>query len=181
MPAHRKVILYIATSLDGYIAGPNDDLSFLKLVQTEGEDYGYSEFYKTVDTVIMGRKTFDWVTKEISGLPHPNKKTYIITRTKRQDIGNTKFYTGNLKYLVLKLKNKKGKNIFCDGGAEIIHELLQDKLVDELIISIVPLLLGKGTRLFKDGRSLQKLSHISTKSFPKGLIQIHYSILDRKA
>lgn len=172
----RKVILYIASSLDGYIAGNNDDLSFLSLVQTEGEDYGYAEFYKTVDMVIMGRKTFDWVAKKISGLPHPDKKTYIMTRTKRQNIGNTEFYTGDLKELILILKNQKGKNIFCDGGSEIVNELLQNNLLDEMIISIIPVLLGNGTRLFKDSRTLQNVNHLNTKSFPSGLVQVHYSI-----
>ncbi len=106
---NRKVVLYIASSLDGYIAKPNDDLSFLSLVQSEGEDYGYETFSKAVDTVIMGRKTFEWVWKQISNVPHPNKETYIITRTKRPNIGKTKFYTGNLNDLVIKLKNSEGR------------------------------------------------------------------------
>lgn len=73
MENNRKVILYIATSLDGYIAKPNDDLSFLSLVQKEGEDYGYANFEKTIDTVILGRKTYDWVTKAVRHFPHADK------------------------------------------------------------------------------------------------------------
>lgn len=67
---NRKLILYIACSLDGYIAKPNDDLSFLSMVDRTGEDYGYDDFVKTVDTVIVGRKTYDWVINQIynSGL-----------------------------------------------------------------------------------------------------------------
>lgn len=172
----RNVVLYIATSLDGYIAKPNDDLSFLSLVQLPDEDYGYEKFSNTIDTVIMGRKTFDWVWKQISGLPHPSKDTYIITRTRREDIGKTKFYTGSLKELVLKLKQQQGKNIYCDGGAEIVHMLLKENLIDELIISVIPILLGNGTRLFKDGRPEQQLTLVSATSFSSGLVQLHYEV-----
>jgi len=170
----RKLILYIASSLDGYIAGTNDDLSFLSTVQTDGEDYGYSIFIRSIDTVIMGRKTFDWVTKEISGLPHPDKETYIITRTEKPSIGKTKFYNGNLKDLVLRLKSEKGKNIFCDGGAEIVNELLNYHLIDEFVISVIPILLGNGIKLYMDGRPEQKLKLLSVKSFESGLVQFHY-------
>ncbi|HUW05943.1 MAG TPA: hypothetical protein VMW01_06765, partial [Williamwhitmania sp.] len=65
MNLDRKVVLYIAASLDGYIAKPNDDLSFLSIVQKEGEDYGYAAFISTVDTVILGRKTYEWVMRQL--------------------------------------------------------------------------------------------------------------------
>ena len=172
---NRKLILYISSSLDGYIAKPNDDLSFLGMVQKEGEDYGYAAFIETVDTVILGRKTYEWVLQFVD-FPHADKNAYIITRTERPAIGNTIFYTGDLKALVAKLKSEKGKNIFCDGGAEIVHELLKDNLIDEFIISVIPIVLGGGTRLFKDGFPEQKLELVSTKSFEKGLVQLHYKV-----
>ena len=150
----RKLSLFIATSLDGYIAKPNDDLSFLKLVEKEGEDYGYAKFTSTIDSVIIGRKTYDWVDREIGASHYDNgeRDVYVITRTERPSVGRIKFYTGNLTELVLKLKSAKGKNIYCDGGAEVINELLKNGLIDEAFISVVPILLGNGTRLFKDGR-----------------------------
>jgi dihydrofolate reductase len=172
----RKLMVYIAASVDGFIAKPNDDLSFLSIVQQEGEDYGYGEFMKTVDTVIMGRKTFDWVYKEISGLPHPDKETYVITKTRKPDIGKTIFYNDNLKELVLRLKRQKGSNIFCDGGAEIVNALLKENLVDEIIVSIIPILVGTGTRLFMEARNEKKLNLVSAKSYESGLIQIHYKL-----
>jgi dihydrofolate reductase len=175
----RKVILYIAASLDGYIAIPNDDLSFLSLIQSTGENYGYDDLKKSIDTVIMGRKTFDWVMKQIGGVPHPDTNTYIISRTKRPDIGKTRFYTENLTELVHKLKEEKGKNIYCDGGAEIVSELLKEQLIDEIIISIIPVLLGEGTRLFKDGRPEQELTLVSAKQFKSGLAQLHYKRADK--
>lgn len=170
----RKVILYIATSLDGYIAKPNDDLSFLSIVEQAGQDYGYAEFVKTVDAVIVGRKTYQKVISMGFDFPHADKDAYIITRTPRQNIGSVKFYTGDLKTLIDKLKSEKGKNIFCDGGAEIVNELLKADLIDEFIISVIPILVGNGTKLFEDGRPELKLELVSTKQFDKGLTQLHY-------
>jgi dihydrofolate reductase len=172
----RTLAIYIATSLDGYIAGPNDDLGFLKSVEKKGEDYGYAAFTATIDTIILGRKTYDWVLKEIGSSHYDNgdRDVYVITRTKKPSVGRTIFYTGNLAELVQDLKTGSGKNIYCDGGAEIINELLKNNLIDEMIISIIPVLLGNGTRLFKDGRPEQQLELVTTKTFDTGLTQLHY-------
>ena len=174
MNGDRKVILYIATSLDGYIAKPNDDLDFLSIVQQEGEDYGYADFIKSIDTVILGRKTYDWVMTQVSEFPHADKNTYVITRTPKPSIGNTNFYTGKLNELINRLMAEPGENIFIDGGAEIVNELLKENLIDEFIISVIPILVGNGTKLFKDGRPEQKLELLSTKQFKKGLTHLHY-------
>jgi dihydrofolate reductase len=176
MKHERKVILYIAASLDGYIAKSNDDLSFLSRVKKEGQDYGYSEFIKTVDTVILGRKTYDWIMKQVKEFPHAELDSYIVTRVPGENIGKTKFFSGDLKELVLKLKQKKGKNIFIDGGAEIVNELLKEKLIDQFYISIIPILLGDGIRLFKDGLPEQNLRLINSESFDTGLIQLKYDL-----
>lgn len=172
----RTLSLFIATSLDGYIAKPNDDLSFLKLVEKEGEDYGYAAFTSTIDTIILGRKTYDWVLREIGTSHYDNgeREVYVVTRTKRPDVGKTKFYTGSLTELVQQLKNQNGKNIYCDGGSEIINELIKNDLIDEMIISVIPVLVGNGTRLFKDGRPEQQLELVNTKTFDTGLVQLHY-------
>lgn len=142
--AMRKLYIYIATSLDGYIAQRNDDLSFLKTVEKEGEDYGYTKFTANTDTIILGRKTYDYVLREI-GISHYDngqRDVYVITRTVRPAVGRTTFYSGNPSDLVQRLKSESGKDIYCDGGAEIIDELLKNDLIDELVISVVPVLLG---------------------------------------
>jgi dihydrofolate reductase len=174
MKAERKLIVYIAMSLDGYIAGPNDDLSFLSRVEQEGQDYGYADFVKSVDTIIIGRKSYDKVISMGYEYPHVDKDVYIITRQERPSVGSFRYYAGDLADLVNRLKKEAGKNIYCDGGAEIVQELLQHKLIDELIISVIPALLGNGVRLFKDGRPEMELKLVSTRQFEKGLVQLHY-------
>ena len=171
---NRKLVLYIAMSLDGYIAKLNDDIGFLSVVEQEGQDYGYEDFVKTVDAVIVGRKTYEKVISLGFDFPHADKDSYVITRTPRPDIGKVRFYTGDIKSLVQKLKSREGKNIYCDGGAEIVNELLKFDLIDEFVISLIPILVGHGTKLFKDGRPEQKLELVSEKSFEKGLVQLHY-------
>jgi len=172
----RKLLLFIAASLDGYIAKPNDDLSFLNIVEKEGEDYGYAAFTANVDTIIIGRKTYDYVLNKIGSSHYDNgqRDVYVITRTEKPAAGRTTFYTGSLAALVQKLKSENGKNIYCDGGAEIINELLRHDLVDEFIISVIPVLVGNGIRLFKDNRPEQELEFVTAKSFDTGLIQLHY-------
>jgi dihydrofolate reductase len=181
MKSERKLTLYIAMSLDGYIADKQDGLGFLSTVEKEGEDYGYTDFVKTTDTIIIGRKSYEKVLSMGYKYPHTDKKVYIITRTKRPDVGNFQFYNGNLSQLVNELKSQSGKHIYCDGGAEIANELLSNNLIDELIISIIPVLLGDGVRLFKDGRPTQDLQLLSTKQFEKGLTQLYYNIKKKES
>ena len=164
-------------SLDGYIARNDDNIDFLSLVEEENQDYGYCDFLKSIDTVIMGRKTYDKVLSFGIEFPHADKETYIITRTSRPSIGSVQFYTGSLKELVKQLKNKPGKNIYVDGGAEIVQALLKEELIDEIVISIIPVLLGSGISLFKNGCNELKLKLKSTRSYNKGLVQLHYQKL----
>jgi dihydrofolate reductase len=94
----------------------------------------------------------------------------------RPAIGNFKFYTGDLAQLVNHLKAQSGKNIYCDGGAEVANELMKNNLIDELIVSIIPVLLGDGIKLFNDGRPEKELNLVSSKQFESGLVQLHYMV-----
>ncbi len=161
-------------SLDGFIAGPDDDLSFLSLVEEENEDYGYNEFIKTVDTVIMGRKTYDKINSMVNEFPHKDKEVIIISATQKKENGKISFYNGDLTELASDLKRKKGGNIFIDGGADVVNGLLMNNMIDEYYISVIPVLLGEGVRLFKEGRPESGLILVSSKSFRKGLVQLHY-------
>jgi dihydrofolate reductase len=159
-------------SLDGYIAKPNDDLSFLSIVNKENEDYGYNNFIGSIDTVILGRRTYDWVMSQVPNFPHADKETYVLTRTSKPADGKLHFYSGELKSLITTLKGRQGKNIFIDGGAEVVNELLADCLIDEFILSVIPILTGDGIRLFREGRPEQLLDLIDVKQFELSLIHI---------
>lgn len=163
-------------SLDGFIAKPDNDISFLSIVEQKGEDYGYSEFVKSIDTVIIGRKSYDKVISMGFDYPHADKEVYIISRTIRPAVGNIRFFSGDFINLISELKTKAGRNIYCDGGAEIVAELLKNKLMDEIIVSIIPILLGEGIRLFNDKNPEQILHLVSCRQFEKGLVQLHYKI-----
>ncbi|MBP6671783.1 MAG: dihydrofolate reductase [Bacteroidetes bacterium] len=174
MKSERKVILYIAASLDGFIAGENGDISWLSSVEKQGEDYGYAEFIASVDTVILGRKTYDKVLSFGIPYPHADKQCYVLTRSERPSEGSVTFYHEDVRSLISRLKSEPGKNIFVDGGAEIVQLMQKDSLIDEYIVSIIPILLGTGIRLFKGIPFRTDLRLVSCRSFDTGLVQMHY-------
>ena len=171
---NRKLCLFIAMSLDGYIAKPDNDISFLDEMNQEGEDYGYSAFINTVDTVILGRKTYDKVRSMGVELPYGERRVIVLTHNPQPASQTTSFYSGNLTEKIALLRSQPGKHIYCDGGAETILQLLKGNLVDELIVSIVPILLGNGIRLFGANFLEQKLKLVKSQQFEKGLVQLHY-------
>lgn len=174
----RKLVLYIAMSLDGYIAGENDDISWLSTVEEEGQDYGYHDFIKTVDTVIMGRKTYDKVLSFGIEFPHKDRKCYVLSKSRTGSDDNVEYWNGNVSDLLNHIRQSAGANIFCDGGSEVVFELMKHHLIDQYVISIIPVMLGKGIALFKPGRETEKLTLTKSLSFPKGLVQLCY---DRKS
>jgi len=171
---NRQVILYIAMSLDGYIAKENDDISFLTVVENPPEDYGYGDFIQTVDTVIMGRKTYDKVLSFGIEFPHRGRTCYVLSRSKSGADENVQFYNGDVATLITKIRAEQGAHIFIDGGAEVVFELMQKNLIDRFIISIIPIFVGSGVQLFKSGRPEQKLKLTRSVSFPTGLVQLWY-------
>ena len=174
MKNERKVILYIAVSLDGFIAGEDGDIDWLSSVERAGEDYGYAEFISSVDTVILGRRTYDKVLSFGIPYPHADKQCYIVTRSVRPTEGNIHFIGGELSALVARLKQEPGKNIFVDGGAEIVQLMQKHSLINEYIVSIIPVILGKGIRLFRGTDAKNTLQLLSSHSFDSGLVQLHY-------
>lgn len=170
----RKVILYIAMSLDGYIATNDGDLTWLDAVQVPDEDYGYHDFVNTVDTVIMGRKTYDKVLTFGIPFPHEERMCYVLSQSRQGKDDNVTFYGGELTELIAGLKEKEGGNVFIDGGANIVNELMKFDLIDKFIISVIPAFLGDGIRLFNDGRPGNTLKLLHTATYPSGLVQMWY-------
>lgn len=175
MSEKRKVILYIASSLDGYIAAPGDDLSFLDNLDHGSDDYGYADFMKGVDTMIMGRKTFDWVVKEVGKYPH-EEKTYVLSSQNKESNDNVIFYSDGIEKLMKEIHSEEGGNIFCVGGSKVIQEFLELKCLDEIILSIAPVLLGSGTPLFLEISKSIQLSLLKSESYKSGMAQLHYKV-----
>ncbi|MDF2606825.1 MAG: hypothetical protein K0S34_1020 [Bacillales bacterium] len=175
MENNRKVVLYIAQSLDGYIARENNDISWLSIVERDNEDYGYDTFIKTVDTVFMGRKTYEKVLGFGIEFPHKGRKCYVLSKTLKGNDDNVQFFSGNISELITKFRAEKGQDIFIDGGAEVIKEFRDKDLIDEYVISIIPILLGKGIRLFKETDTENNLKLVESKSFDSGLVQLKYT------
>lgn len=174
--SERKVILYISMSLDGFIATKDDDISWLSVAEREGEDYGYEAFNSTVDTYIVGSKTYDTVL-ELTGGSFPAAERhdcYVITRKERKSAQGLTFYTQGIEQLIKDLQSKEGKNIYCDGGAMVVKMLMDKNLIDEYIISVMPIILGDGKRLFIGETPGIGLEAISSKQFESGVIQVHY-------
>lgn len=145
----RKIVLYIAVSLDGYIATKDDCLEWL--FKTEGEgDNGYSDFYNTIDTIILGRRTYEWIlNQEGDNFPYKGKQCYVFSNTRHGKDQNVIFVNGNIAELAEKLKQTDGKNIWIVGGGELLHGFMEQRLVDEWIINIAPTIIGDGIPLFK--------------------------------
>lgn len=180
---HRLVKIFIAQSIDGLIAGPNDDLSFLEFANVPPdekgviEDYGYAKFMADVDTILMGRKTYEVVCGLTEVYPHLSRQTYVFSRTlKGQDQAGKVLFTGqDPASLVRQLQKTSGGTIAVEGGGEIIRELMAKNLVDEIILSIIPAFVGMGTPLFLPVQSdLQKARLEAVKTFPSGLVQLKY-------
>lgn len=150
MPSKRKLILYIATSLDGYIATEDDSLEWLFKIEGKG-DNGYSEFYKTVDTILIGRRTYDWVIdKEKGEFPYKNKKCYVFSKSISGKNENVEFINCDIVEFTNKLKEETGGNIWIVGGGNLLHFFIKERLVDEFIITVAPTLIGRGIPLFKE-------------------------------
>lgn len=172
----RRIILYIACSLDGYIAGENNDLSFLKQAEMSGEDYGFAEFIASVDTVILGKKTYDWLLAEVGFYPHSDKQTYLITQSEIKQTEMLQSISGNICNHIKSLKNEESeKDIFLMGGADVAQQVLNQNLIDEIRLFIIPVLLGKGTFLW-NGVNEKKLFFKESKAYSSGVVCMHYSL-----
>ncbi|KAA0964892.1 dihydrofolate reductase [Sporosarcina sp. ANT_H38] len=175
MSSQRKLVLFTAVSLDGYIATKSDTLDWLFKVEGEG-DNGYSEFYETVDTILLGRRTYDWISENMTGdFPYKNKECYVFSRSTNEDGNDVKFVSDEVVEFTNKLKNQEGKNIWIVGGGELLHSFIKGNLVDELILTVAPTLIGNGIPLFKEGDFNLELSLKGIKRFNQ-FVELHYEV-----
>lgn len=164
--------LYIATTLDGYIADKNDNLQWLFDVEGDG-DNGYGEFFNTVDTVIMGMNTYHWLLENEPGeWGYEGKTCYVLTR---QNLVSSEFVTFvTFDDLIKILPTIKG-NIWNVGGGEVIRLFLEKHLIDEIQITIAPVILGDGIPLFPKGNYAEQLKLIDTKTYGQ-FVELHYLV-----
>ncbi|TKD71601.1 dihydrofolate reductase [Pseudalkalibacillus hwajinpoensis] len=175
MMSARKVSVYIATSVDGYIATENDSLDWLFRSEPEG-DAGYAEFYETVDTIIMGRRTYDWVMEQVKGkYPYEEKKSYIYTSSPKENESNITFTSEEPSTLIDRIKKDDDGTIWLVGGGALINDFLQNNLIDEFIISIAPVLIGKGIPLFKNSEMEHDLELTEVRRYGQ-FAQLYYQI-----
>lgn len=176
MSKNRNVVLFIASSLDGYIATEDESLEWLFNVEGEG-DNGITEFYDTVDTILMGKRTYDWIIKENPGeFPYKNKECYVFSRSIIENTEDVKFVNGNINRFVNKLKSQEGKNIWIVGGGELLLSFIEEMLVDEMIITVAPTILGKGIPLFREGNQQLNLSLKGMRRFNQ-FAELRYKVI----
>jgi len=167
----RKVILFIASSLDGFIARKDNSIDWLFM----DNDYGYKKFYDSIDTVLVGNKTYE-KSKEFEEFPFKDKKVFVFTRNKKLKKDEHVEFVNDIINFSKKLIKSKGKNIWLVGGGEIAKIFLDNNLLDEVIISIHPIILGNGIPLF-NGAKETKLKLPKHKIFENGLVQLYYKVL----
>lgn len=175
MKQDRKVVVFIACSLDGYIATKDESLEWLFQVEGEG-DNGFSAFYETVDTVVMGKRTYDWVmNQEMETFPYEGKECVVFSRSEWEDTEHVSYRNGDVRSFVDKQKGRSGKNIWVVGGGELLHAFIQEGLVDEFIITVAPVILGNGIPLFREGDHGLNLKLKGTQSFNQ-FVELHYEL-----
>ena len=147
----RTIVLFIAMSLDGYIADPAGGVGWLNGQEDTAEDPGpYPAFIRDVDTIIMGYNTWNQITTELSPGEwiYPDQKSYVITHKALPSSERFAFTSEDPCSLVRRLAKEGGKNIWICGGADIVRQLMREHLIGRYHISVVPTILGGGIRLF---------------------------------
>lgn len=168
----RKVVLYIAISTDGFIARKDGSVDWLP---EGGEDYGYNQFMETVDTVLLGRTTYDQLFTFNIEYPYKEKKNYVFTRKTTGKSSEYAEFESEPISLVKRLKQEPGKDIFLVGGAKLFQSLLKEGLVDEMILFIIPHLLGEGIPLFANINEAE-IDIVESTKYDTGVVKIHYRI-----
>jgi dihydrofolate reductase len=168
----RKVILGLGISLDGYIARPDGAVDFLFMPK----DYSMGPFFKTIDTALMGRKTYDVALKMGGGFGgSSNMVSYVFSRTLPAGERDGVIFTSDSPASVVgRLRKRSGKHIWMMGGGELVRDFLKADLVDELYIGVVPVLLGEGIPLFPSGFPQRNFALVKNETFSKGLIALTY-------
>ncbi|RYE11813.1 MAG: dihydrofolate reductase [Sphingobacteriaceae bacterium] len=169
----RKITLNIATSLDGYIEGPNGEIDWC----LNDQDYGLTDFAEDTDALFMGRKSYELIAESGLGF-FENHVAYVFSDTLSQDehLAINVVRKADFVSFVKNFREQEGKNIWLFGGADLLASFMVENLVDEFIISVHPLILGGGKPLFHSAKEKTDLMLIKHQSYSSGLVQLTYII-----
>lgn len=173
----KKIKLYIAASLDGYIARPDGDLDWLvQYPAPAGAEYGYQDFTDSVDTIIMGNGTYQEILTMNIDWPYKDKSTYVLSRytTNLPPKENVVYITDNVIEAIHQIKHQKGKDIWLMGGGQTITLLLNHDLVDEMQICYIPLILGEGIPLFPNKPKESQWKLMGSTAYDSGILKVDY-------
>ena len=174
--SERRIIAYIATSADGYIARKDGSFDWLNRPRTAG-DYGMAEFYKAVDAVIWGRKTYDLAKGMKGGGVGSKMKSYVLThnppKTKKKGI---EFINEPVKEFAKRLRALPGKDIWMMGGGGVIASFLEAGQLDELIIHVIPTFIGEGIPLIAPAKMFVELELVDSHAYSDGVVKLHYRV-----
>ena len=177
----RKIIVHIATSADGFIARKDGAVDWLDRPRTAG-DYGMLKFWKSIDTILLGRKTYDMSVKFVKeGKATPDMfagvKQYAFSRKPpKKALYGFEFVNEPIEAFVKRLRKQAGKDIWMMGGAGIIGSFLDAGAIDEFIIHVIPTFIGEGIPLIAPRRRTVPLQLLGTKKFSDGVVRLHYQV-----
>lgn len=177
MTKRRTVIVHIATSADGYIARPDGDLQWLTSGPAPEGFYGMNAFMKSVDTKVLGRKTYEAGLKMGANFSSGDRTIVFSRRSPPTDVpSGVEFANGEIGPLVSRLREQPGKDIWLMGGGDIIASFLDEQAIDEFVISVVPVFIGEGIPLIARRHRHVPLDLLSSERFEDGLVQLHYRV-----
>jgi len=183
METRRKIIVYIATSADGYIARPDGDVEWLNR-RPDTVDYGMSEFYSTIDTILWGRKTYDWLLDyhqkrgKTEGLFDTKLANYVFSRKPPTPAAaGVDFVSEPVKAFAQRLRAKPGKQIWMMGGGELIASFLDAGEIDEFDIHVIPVFIGEGIPLVAPRHRDIPLRLCSSHVYPDGVVRLRYEVV----
>jgi dihydrofolate reductase len=173
----RRIIASLATSADGYIARPDGAVDWLDRPHPKG-NYGLSEFFRSIDTILWGRKTYDFAQR-MGGLGDfgPKVRNYIFSRRPpAAPADGVEFVSGPIAAFARELRAQPGKDIWMMGGAGLIGSFLDEGEIDEFSIHVIPIFIGEGIPLVEPRHRNVPLTLIETKQFPDGVVHLNYRV-----
>ena len=169
-----KISVYIAASLDGYIARPDGSLDWLDRVGGFDEDYGFQSLLNSIDGVILGRHTYE-VAAAVHDWPYKGKRIIVLSHSLERVREEAELFRGDLTQLIAQLHKDGIKHVWIDGGVTI-SQFLDLQMVDAITLSVIPVILGSGIPLFHPIGKERACRLVSSQSYPSGLVQLKYEM-----